>query len=363
MSAFSTLFERRPDPYAGADLATAKRLGGILWLVGAALALALLPASPPDEAIGDAGWALAGALIVVAAGLGLFMLRLPQRFGANTLMAMSYAALAQIATLEWLAGPDSPYHELFLISILYTACAHPPRRVAPYLAAAAVLAAAPLVYDEWSASLAGETGLELLLWLGMALAGLVVMANVRAQRVGLRREGAHERHLARQDPLTGLGNRRAFDESLSAEVAHARWSGRPLSVAVADLNGFKEINDRFGHLEGDRCLCDVAAVLERTLRRPDASYRWGGDEFVLLLPGTDYEGAVHLGERLGEAVAATCRRPDGDRLEMTCGTAQLEPGMSPAELLAAADLALLAAKGPGAPGRLVAPDDAAADRA
>jgi diguanylate cyclase (GGDEF)-like protein len=107
------------------------------------------------------------------------------------------------------------------------------------------------------------------------------------------------------DDLTSLANRRAFMEAAAAELVRARRSGRPLAVALVDLDDFKRINDTFGHATGDRMLCDVADVLREHFREIDVPSRLGGEEFAVLLPETDVAGAREAAERfviaLGDA--------------------------------------------------------------
>src|SRR3954468_16427192 len=173
---------------------------------------------------------------------------------------------------------------------------------------------------------------------------MTLMGTIRSQRVQLQKEGDEARQLARVDALTDLGNRRAFDESLDAELARSRRAEAPLSLIVTDLNGFKEINDRYGHVAGDECLRAAASALREAVRRPDLCFRWGGDEFAVLLTGADATVARALAIRLEKAVAGTCRRPDGASLTLTCGHAELDPDMSAAEAVAHADATLLAMK-------------------
>lgn len=113
------------------------------------------------------------------------------------------------------------------------------------------------------------------------------------------------RRLTAQDALTGIGNRRAFDGSLDLELRRAMRSGQPLSVLMIDVDHFKDFNDHFGHVEGDRCLQMVARTLNvAAVRAADMVARYGGEEFVALLPGTDETAAAQVAERLRSAVAA-----------------------------------------------------------
>src|SRR6266851_4019241 len=105
-------------------------------------------------------------------------------------------------------------------------------------------------------------------------------------------------HLAEIDPKTGLYNARHFEQALEEELAHSRRLNRPLALLFADLDHFKRINDRHGHDTGDRVLRVVATLLRAQLRKGDMVARFGGEEFVILLPGTDAEQALYLAERL-----------------------------------------------------------------
>jgi diguanylate cyclase (GGDEF)-like protein len=230
-----------------------------------------------------------------------------------------------------------------MFQLIGAALMHPPRRMLFFLGFVAAALFAPLLYAPSTAA-PGEIVTELLLWTGLALLMMLLMRTLRSQRVGLKEEGDAARQLARVDALTDLGNRRAFDEALDAELARSRRASSALSLIVADLNGFKEINDRYGHVKGDDCLRSAAAALREAVRRPDLCFRWGGDEFAVLLTGVDATVARALAVRLEEAVAGTCRRPDGAPLTLTCGHAELDPDMSAAEGVARADATLLAMK-------------------
>ena len=111
--------------------------------------------------------------------------------------------------------------------------------------------------------------------------------------------------LAAKDSLTGLSNRRRFDQALAAEVGRAASTGSTLSLLMMDVDCFKAYNDRYGHQKGDECLAAVAAAMERMLRsHHDVSARYGGEEFAAILPDTDLAAAEVVGERIRCAVAA-----------------------------------------------------------
>jgi diguanylate cyclase (GGDEF)-like protein len=110
--------------------------------------------------------------------------------------------------------------------------------------------------------------------------------------------------LAAIDGLTGLANRRHFDERLENEWARARREGTTLSLLMIDVDHFKKFNDRYGHPAGDACLRSVANVLAAQVRRPaDLAARYGGEEFVLLLPDADAAGCQQVGKRIRESLA------------------------------------------------------------
>ncbi len=118
-------------------------------------------------------------------------------------------------------------------------------------------------------------------------------------------DGHHEiAHLRRSsqesrvDALTGLANRRAFDERLDEEVARAIRYGHPLSLLMVDIDNFKLVNDRFGHTAGDEALKALAAIIDRSIRTIDIVARFGGEEFVVILPETPIEGAAVVAERV-----------------------------------------------------------------
>jgi diguanylate cyclase (GGDEF)-like protein len=187
------------------------------------------------------------------------------------------------------------------------------------------------------------------------------VAGVRTEVTELVRARAALERLSATDALTGLANRRRFDERLGEEVQRARRHGAPLALLLVDVDHFKRFNDRHGHPEGDRALTAVAAVLARQARRPgELVARYGGEEFALLLPQSDASSARAVAERCGKAMA-TLALPHGDsptapHLTLSIGAACWQAPQDSATLLARADAALYAAKAAGR-ARCVMDDD------
>src|SRR5205085_458380 len=167
------------DHYAtAADLATAKRIGGILWLVGWLVVVVLLPVAPPTGHVGGWGWVFVALTLLATLGLVYRLMITPGRVTPGELLLSSYLALVYLAV-----------------------------------------------------------------WMALGAVATLFLSIVRVQRLGLLAERRAARTQARVDPLTGLGNRRAFDETLSGAVAGARRADRPFSIVIADLATFKSVND------------------------------------------------------------------------------------------------------------------------
>jgi diguanylate cyclase (GGDEF)-like protein len=343
------VFKRTRGGYAGADLGLAQRFALLMWPAGTALVTLLMPFFPPTRVIGAWGWLLpVVSTSTVAAGL-IVLRRAPERVNWNALYVSGYFGLLSLGVTQWFAGGRiAPYHELFLLQIIANGLMHPPRRFALFVLATAGVAFAPAFYAPDSA-LPGEITTELALWTGIGVFMLALMGRIRAQRAELKQAGDEAHQLARVDALTGLGNRRAFDEALERELTAAIANGGHVSLLVADLNGFKQINDRHGHLAGDHCLRQAADALRAALRDGDDCFRWGGDEFAVLLGHARAGDAAALAQRLEDAVAGSCRGPDGQPLSLACGHAEIAAGATPAQAVAAADAVLLDLKQRGAP--------------
>lgn len=154
---------------------------------------------------------------------------------------------------------------------------------------------------------------------------------------------------ALRDPLTGAGNRIAMEQSLAREAEIARRQQQPLSVLMLDIDHFKGINDTHGHATGDVVLKGVADAIKDRLRNIDQVFRFGGEEFLIVLTNTGRESAALVGERLRNAALQLTYPINGTPVELTVslGCSTLLPGESPDSLLRRADTALYAAKRQG----------------
>jgi diguanylate cyclase (GGDEF)-like protein/putative nucleotidyltransferase with HDIG domain len=307
------------------------------WFACAGALIALIALAPPQgpevEKLGLAATA-AGSAALAAIALLAFD-RIPVAgFHAGVVVA---TVLATLGIYSW--GDHSPYGPLqYLFVTLY----------AFYFFSLP----AALVHMGLLGALFGiELGLRDLDWtpvdawiatIGtLTIAGLMV-ALIRDRLTGLI---SNLTDAARSDPLTGLLNRRGFEESFDVELERARRTDRGLSVIVGDLDRFKEINDRFGHAAGDEVLHRVGVTIAATKRSWDIAARIGGEEFALIAPDTDEHGAYVLAERLRLEIEQTFEPAGAGQLTASFGIVSFPiHGQTGAALLQAADQALYAAK-------------------
>jgi diguanylate cyclase (GGDEF)-like protein len=308
-----------------------------------------------------AGYAAAGAAQCLAFA---FALRRPGVLAAHdyylTAPQMAVATLIQL-TFVWLA-PQVGFVFLGVLFVVFGfgALSLSPRQAA--VAWALTLAGSGAVLallDHPPAIPLGTPAEKMLLWivfgvtigrsagLGLLGSGLRVRLHRRNQELGATL--ARVNRLATIDPLTGVANRRSILERVADEVLHAQRSGETFSVAMLDLDRFKSVNDRFGHAVGDKVLAEFARAAQSAMRSNDPLGRVGGEEFLVLMPGSDAASALAAANRLRAAVAAVRWSELGDGLAVTtsAGVAQYRAGESLEQLLSRADAALYRAKAQG----------------
>ena len=193
-------------------------------------------------------------------------------------------------------------------------------------------------------------GLSLILWHARVVQ-LQQAGRIASQKKALELTNQKLTELATSDELTGLANRRSFDSLAREEIAMMKRNGSKASLLMLDLDHFKQVNDNFGHLAGDKLLTDLATLLRVSVRSTDRVGRWGGEEFVVLLRETGAAGAREVTENLRSKVAEHPFKVAGELLRLTAsiGIASLDPSAPDALKLAynRADEAMYAAKAAG----------------
>jgi len=250
--------------------------------------------------------------------------RLPRPLAVTMFVALLTAGLAR------LAGGRDAFWICVPAALIVAGLTVPPPGAAA--AAGAVVAAAALASDP------GPRSLSLALLIPAASVAILVAVRER-----LVRDRDAMRVTAFSDPLTGVANRRSLLERVDYEIARHTRSGQSFCVVMLDLDGFKLLNDRFGHAAGDDLLQDVAGALERAVRHQDTVARLGGDEFCVLAPETDAAGTQKLTVKATDAVGAVTAGIDV--LAASAGAAIFpQDGTTIAVLLDAADQRLLEVK-------------------
>lgn len=305
--------------------------------------------------------AIAALCIVVSGTLVLVGVRqraasvVPWRLllGAGSLVAVGgvYAAMTQDRPLQGLIVPG--YVGVLMLCAALALWPRSRRFSAPEMALFTMFG----LFALFQISLAGSAALELDRGIGASMAlyravmalclpSIYVGAGVAAVLV-VAGDLAHQlRRQMQHDPLTSVLNRRGLEEAASRAIANARRHGRPLALVVCDLDGFKALNDGFGHIAGDNALRGFAQLLTNAVRRGDIVARMGGDEFGLLLVETDAHAAADVMERV-RAEISFLRLPDAPKAQLhaSFGIAQLGPDDSELDhMVARADAALYEAK-------------------
>jgi diguanylate cyclase (GGDEF)-like protein/putative nucleotidyltransferase with HDIG domain len=309
-----------------------------LFATGGILSFSISVFPRPEEAY-EPGYYAVGALALACA---LFLRLLQSRLPAGALPWFAAAGTLFVTLDIWFSpethgGPASDIEILYLWGVLYSAYFFTRVQLAIQIACIGACYGFVLMVGAPSEMVATRW-IQTVLTLGIAGFLLVALRDRLTQLVERLADAA------RTDPLTGLQNRRGFEERIEYEVERAGRGQRELAVVIGDLDEFKRFNDRHGHQTGDAALVRIGEMLQSRKRSVDSIARTGGEEFALVLPDTGNEGALLVAERLRAAVE---REFDGQQVELTFsfGVATFPAhGDSADELLAAADQAMYAAK-------------------
>jgi len=320
--------------------------GTYLCLAGALLTMVWLALPHSPSAADEDGLVL---MAVGSAAMGAVML-----LGGDRLPEWSFQGFAAGGTLlvtgtVHFSGADtSPYAFLYLWVALYALYFFTPTRAALHIVFIAIAYAGVLAID----LAAGHLESGLLTAFGEAAprwsftVGTLVVAVAFVSLLKDRLDRLVERFAddAREDPVTGMRNRRGFDEMFDLEVERARRTGHPISLVLGDLDHFKQVNDRFGHPRGDEVLRRAGEILRSTNRRIDLAARVGGEEFAVLLPDSDERGAHIAAERMRRAIREGFA-DDSLPLTVSFGIASFPAhGDNTDDLMESADQALYTAK-------------------
>jgi diguanylate cyclase (GGDEF)-like protein len=270
------------------------RLGGLLFCAGAllaALGTLTFDAAPP-------AWVYAVISLGLLTGVACLSIAW-ERVPAFWLDLVPAIATAEITAVVWGMGADGlAYSWLYLIVVVTVAYSIRSRAlIAAHVGFVLACLALPLV----NPAVASSDALRNLLSSGPIL--ILTGALVTYFRERLEAGKAAYQELSERDPLTGLGNYRTFYERLEYEIVRHQRHQRRFAVMLLDLNGFKQVNDTFGHLEGDRLLREVGKAIAATVRDEDSVARQGGDEFSVLAPETTWGEVAALAARIRSALA------------------------------------------------------------
>jgi diguanylate cyclase (GGDEF)-like protein len=309
-------------------------------LFGAASVVTLAGLLFPHQTEVDAGGLV--VVVVVAALLAAVLATGGARLPGLTFALVPAAgtilvSLALLFNGERNGGPAGGDEMYYLWVVLYSAY---------YLGRAATAAHVAFIALAYGATLAaidpGQIGVSRWLSTIGLVVGTAVVVRLLSERVQRLVDDLDK--AARTDRLTGLPNRRAFEQEFAREVARAERTGRAFALLLADLDRFKELNDRYGHSAGDAALAALGHLLPTELRAVDLAARVGGDEFAVLLPDTDGRRAREVAGRLAQAVSERVPTP-GPELTLSVGAAVFgADGRTLDDLVRSADEALYAAK-------------------
>jgi diguanylate cyclase (GGDEF)-like protein len=301
------------------------------FLLAMTVAFGFLAVPPRPHRTTDLLLVVGISAVVTAASILMPWHRIPRV--CQVLPAMAFLPVVMILR-DMEGGASSGYAALLVLPVLWLALYSGAPAVAIAVAGVAAALVTPILVagdPRYPASEWRWTGITFTV---VAVTGYTVLRLVARSRS----LAARLAELAATDPLTLLPNRRSWDETLARELARARRTGAPLSIALIDLDGLKAVNDQHGHLAGDAVLQDSARAWRAQMRTDDFLARYGGDEFAVLLPGCALDEAMVVVDRMRAATPGT-----------TCsvGVAEWVTGEPELELLHRADQRLYAAKRAG----------------
>lgn len=321
-------------PLVGATLGTLGSVLGVgkpFWLVW------------PKYVVGDA----LGTLVVAPILLTWAEARIPRRWMESVLLVAGLLAVNLIAFRNWPGGWDVVLPYLIVPFLTWAALRYGVFGAAWSIFFTANIANIATAFGYGPFALFGEaagqaiTLLQVFLLI-VASATLVLAALVNDLVDRVHAEAVLE-HDALHDSLTGLYNRRGFDKALAREIRRAERGNDPLAVVMFDIDRFKSCNDTYGHAVGDNILKQLAQVANAQMRAGDVLARWGGEEFMVVLPGIDAEGAGVLGERIRSTVESA--RVDGPgRVTVSVGVTAYRQGDGLADVCNRVDRAVYQSK-------------------
>ena len=334
--------------------------GCYLCAAGVLLTLAWLALPYSPAAANEAGLVRVSVLAATLGGFAVaFFDRIPP--WAFQLLVACGTVLVTLM-IEYSGARTSPYAFFYIWLALYALFFFSRGQAVMHVLFIAFAYAAVVVSDVASGGQAtlvaiGETAPRWIMTVGTLVVAVALLGMLKDRLDGLVERFADA---ARQDPITGLRNRRGFDETFELEVERARRAGRSLSLLVGDLDHFKQVNDRLGHPRGDDALRRTGEILRATNRRIDIVARVGGEEFAVVLPDSDERGAHIAAERMRHAVRAGFAE-DPVSLTISFGIACFPAhGETTEDLMESADQALYTAKEIGRDCSVIYAPDAAA---
>lgn len=269
-----------------------------------------------------------------------FVARKLERMTRTRTLGLSIFGVAVIGVLDELTGYELSLSLLYLLPVAVAGW-YVGRGAGVAIAALAGLA---WMVAGWSAGRHYST-IELAAWNTFVRFGFFVITSLLLS--ALRASQNELRRLARTDSLTGLWSRQGFEDRLQHDLAISLRHSTPITLVYIDVDDFKSINDRFGHAAGDEVLRTIGQVLRAAIRKADSAARMGGDEFALILPETDADGATQLVGKLADQLkAALVGHPQNASCSIGVVTMR-QPGASTVDIVAAADAVMYQVKGAG----------------